>query len=165
MTKEREKKRKEKINQKTAEISLSFQTNWGLKKLYSTLDDAVVAKVKYELECIQQLDLTQDLLSVKALVTDVKSTLEIVPVADSGDFCDSLVALALGIGRTDNLENVKAKNEWADKMKKKILYLHYPNDIRNQVVNYLKIMNYNISTFLGKPVVKFSKLYVVIDKD
>lgn len=164
MSKNREQKRKEKIKQKTAVVSLAFQTNWGLKKLYGSIDDSILDNVKIELDSIQQLNLTQEILSIKVLVQEIRDALGADPVADCGDFCDSLVTLALGIGKVSDIQNFFSKTTWADKVQKKMLTIFYPDDIRNQVVAYLKTKNYNTSTYLGKPIVKFNQIYIVIER-
>lgn len=68
-------KKKEKNNRKIEKVSLAFQTKWGLQKLFGVIDPFVMDMVQVELECIQELDLTQDLLLIKLLVQEVRSQL------------------------------------------------------------------------------------------
>lgn len=164
MIKKKDQKKKEKNNLKTAVVSLAFQTNWGLKKIYGVIDEFILEIAKEELECIQELNLIQEILSIKMLVQDIKSSLNVVPAVDCGDFCDSIVALALDICDISDTSRICIPASWQAKAKKKILTIHYPDNIRNKVVEYLKNKNYNVSTYLGKPIVKFNQIFIQIER-
>ena len=156
-------KRIDMVKQKALIESFIFQTNWGLKKLYNTPSNSIVAMTKTELDSIIDLNLFEDLLVIKKIVDDVKSTFNIEPVAERGDFC-SFVALALGIGRTNNITELNAPADWKGLADKKILSIYYPNDVRNSIVDFAKQNGYNVSTYLGKPMIKLSKLFVLLDR-
>ena len=138
------KKRNDTIKQKTMIESLIFQTNWGIKRIYGSPEDSITEMVKTELDCIVDLNLFEDLLMIKKFVDDVKSTFSIEPVAERGDFCNSLVALALGIGRTNIITELNAPADWQGLAEKKILGIYYTNDIRNAIVDYAKRNAYNM---------------------
>ena len=157
-------KRNDTIKQKTMIESLIFQTNWGIKKIYGSPEDSITEMVKTELDCIVELNLVEDLLMIKKFVDDVKSVFSIEPVADRGDFCNSLVALALGIGRINIITELDAPADWQGLAEKKILSIYYTNDIRNTIVDYAKQNAYNISTYLGKPIIRLSKIFVLLDR-
>ena len=157
-------KRNDTIKQKTMIESLIFQTNWGIKKIYGSPEDSITEMVKTELDCIVELNLFEDLLMIKKFVDDVKSAFSIEPVAERGDFCNSLVALALGIGRINIITELNAPADWQGLAEKKILGIYYTNDIRNAIVDYAKQNGYNVSTYLGKPVIKLSKIFVLLDR-
>ena len=150
------------IKQKALIESLIFQTNWGIKKIYGSPEDSITEMVKTELDCIVELNLFEDLLMIKKFVDDVKSAFSIEPVAERGDFCNSLVALALGIGRT--ITELNAPADWQGLVEKKILSIYYPNEMRNRIVDYAKQNAYNISTYLGKPIIKLNKIFVMLDR-
>lgn len=157
-------KKKEKNNRKIEKVSLAFQTEWGLKKLFGVIDPFVMDMVQVELECIQELDLTQDLLLIKLLVQEVRSQLGYEPAVDYGDFCDSIVALGLKIADISNTSLITSPAAWQDKVKNKILTIYYPDNVRNKVIEYLKARGFNVSTYLGKPIVKFNQLYVKVER-
>ena len=157
-------KRNDTIKQKTMIESLIFQTNWGIKKIYGSPEDSITEMVKTELDYIVELNLVEDLLIIKKFVDDVKSTFNTEPVAERGDFCNSLVALALGIGRTNIITELNAPADWQGLAEKKILGIYYTNDIRNTIVDFAKQNGYNISTYLGKPIIKLSKIFVLLDR-
>ena len=152
------------IKQKALIESLIFQTNWGIKKIYGSPEDSITEMVKTELDCIVELNLVEDLLIIKKFVDDVKSTFSTEPVAERGDFCNSLVALALGIGRINIIIELNAPADWQGLAEKKILGIYYTNDIRNAIVDYAKQNAYNISTYLGKPIIKLNKIFVILDR-
>ena len=152
------------IKQKAMIESFIFLTNWGLKKLYTTPSNSVVTMTRTELDCIMDLNLFEDLLMIKKFVDDVKSAFNIKPVAERGDFCNSCVALALGIGRMNVITELNMPTDWKRLAEKKILSIYYPNDVRNSIVDYAKQNGYNVSTYLGKPMIKLSKLFVLLDR-
>ena len=157
-------KRNDTIKQKTMIESLIFQTNWGIKRIYGSPEDSITEMVKTELDYIVELNLVEDLLIIKKFVDDVKSAFSIEPVAERGDFCNSLVALALGIGRTNIITELNAPADWQGLAEKKILGIYYTNDIRNTIIDYAKQNGYNISTYLGKPIIRLSKIFVLLDR-
>ena len=152
------------IKQKALIESLIFQTNWGIKKIYGSPEDSITEMVKTELDCIVELNVFEDLLMIKKFVDDVKSAFSIETVAERGDFCNSLVALALGIARINIITELNAPADWQGLAEKKILGIYYTNDIRNAIVDYAKQNAYNISTYLGKPIIKLNKIFVMLDR-
>ena len=164
MKNKHQKKQSNTVKQKAMIDSLIFQTNWGIKKLYKAPSDFILTLVKVELDYIIELNLFEDLLMIKKFVDDVKSAFSIEPVAERGDFCNSLVALALGVGRTNIITGLNAPADWQGLAEKKILGIYYTNDIRNTIVDYAKQNAYNISTYLGKPIIKLNKIFVMLDR-
>ena len=157
-------KRNDTIKQKTMIESLIFQTNWGIKRIYGSPEDSITEMVKTELDCIVELNLFEDLLKIKKFVDDVKSTFSTEPVAEHGDFCNSLVAHALGIAHKNKTTELSTPADWLKLAEKKILSIYYTNDIRNTIVDYAKQNSYNVSTYLGKPMIKFNNLFLLIER-
>ena len=157
-------KRNDIIKPKALIESLIFQTNWGIKKIYGSPEDSITEMVKTELDCIVELNLFEDLLMIKKFVDNVKSTFSTVPVAERGDFCNSLATLALGIGRMGKITHLNVPADWKRLVEKKILGIYYTNDIRNTIVEYAKQNGYNVSTYLGKPMIKFSHLFLLLER-
>jgi hypothetical protein len=90
--------------------------------------------------------------------------LGVEPIPELGDFYYSLVAISLGIAKIADINKFPVPTAWHDLIKKKILSIYYPDEIRNQVVEYAKNKNYNTSTYLGQPIVKFNRLFIKIDR-
>ena len=152
------------IKQKALIESLIFQTNWGIKKLYKTPSDIISTLVKVELDYIIELNLFEDLLLLKMFIENVKSVFGVEPIAEYGDFNRSLVALALGIGKVNDIEKVGIPIAWHELLEKKILSIYYPTGVRNSIVDYAKQNGYNVSTYLGKPIIKLNKLFILLDR-
>lgn len=152
------------IKQKAMIESLVFQTNWGLKKFYNTPNNSVVAMTKTELDSIVDLNLFEDLLMIKKFVDDVKSAFKIEPVAERGDLCNSWVAIALGISKLNETTELHISADWQELAEKKIIGIYYPKDIRNTIVDYAKNNGYNTSTYLGKPIIKLNKIFLLLER-
>ena len=157
-------KRNDTIKQKALIESLIFQTNWGIKKIYGSPEDSITEIIKTELDCIVELNLVEDLLIIKKFVDDVKSAFNIKPVAERGDFCNSCVAFALGIGGMNVITELNMPADWKRLAEKKILSIYYPNDVRNSIVDYAKQNGYNVSTYLGKPMIKLNKVFLLLER-
>lgn len=150
--------------QKAMVDSLVFQTNWGIKKLYGTPNDLITILVKTELDYIVELNLFEDLLLVKKFIDKVKQVFGVEPVAELGDFYRSPVALALGIGKIDDIAKLNTPIAWHELLEKKLLSIYYPTDVRNSIVDYAKNNGYNTSTYLGKPIIKLNKFFVLLER-
>ena len=157
-------KRSNTVKQKVIIESLVFQTNWGLKKLYEAPNDFIETLVKIELDYIVELNLFEDLLMIKKFVDDVKSTFDIEPVAERGDFCRSPVAIALGIGKVDDITKIRTPIAWHELLAKKLLSIYYPTDMRNSIADYAKNNGYNTSTYFGKPMIKFNVIFLLLER-
>lgn len=164
MKNKHQKKRSNTVKQKAMIESLIFQTNWGIKKLYKNPSDLISTLVKVELGYIIELNLFEDLLMIKKFVDDVKSTFDIEPVAERGDFCRSPVAIALGIGKVDDITKIRTPIAWHELLAKKLLSIYYPTDMRNSIVDYAKQNGYNVSTYLGKPIIKLNKVFLLLER-
>ena len=164
MKNKHQKKQSNTVKQKAMIDSLIFQTNWGIKKLYKAPSDFILTLVKVELDYIIELNLFEDLLMIKKFIDDVKSTFDIEPVAERGDFCRSPVAIALGIGKVDDITKIRTPIAWHELLAKKLISLYYPNDVRNSIVDYAKQNGYNVSTYLGKPIIKLNKVFLLLER-
>lgn len=164
MKNKHQKKQSNTVKQKAMIDSLIFQTNWGIKKIYKSPTDSVITMANAELNSIIELKLFEDLLTVKKFVDDVKSVFYIEPVTERGDFCNSLVAIALGIGKLNETTELHIPADWKRLAEKKILSIYYPNDVRNSIVDYAKQNGYNVSTYLGKPIIKLNKVFLLLER-
>ena len=164
MKNKHQKKQSNTVKQKAMIDSLIFQTNWGIKKLYKTSSDIISTLVKVELDYIIELNLFEDLLMIKKFVDDVKSTFDIEPVAERSDFCRSPVAIALGIGKVDDITKIRTPIAWHELLAKKLLSIYYPTDMRNSIADYAKNNGYNTSTYFGKPMIKFNVIFLLLER-
>ena len=165
MTKKRKQNRKNELSTKRAIESIRFQTHIGLKQIGRKDTDMFHWLADVEINVIAELDLTDDILGIKNLVEGVRRELNVEPTLEKGDFCTSIVAIALGISKIPVLDDMKMPVvNWQDRINKKILALYYPEESRNAVAEWAKANDYNTSTYLGRPVVKFKQLFIIIER-
>lgn len=116
------------------------------------------------MDTIAELELAQDLMAIKSLVDGAKQSFMVTPTTEKGDFTKSPTAIALGIAFVNDLNSIGIPLTWREMVGRKLLSIYYPEEYRNQVVDWAKANGYNTSTYLGKPIVKFSKLFLVIGR-
>lgn len=158
-------KRNDVLKQRRDAESLSFLTNWGLKNLYGGIDETFYKLAKVEVDYLAELGLVLDILSIKGLVDAIKTALNVEPCANLGDFCNSIVALALGIAKHNDIKNMGLPITWHEQLKKKLLKIYYPEEVRNKIFEWAKENGFNTSTYLGQPIVKFSKVFILLERD
>lgn len=165
MTKKRKQNRKNELFKKSAVESIRFQTHFGLKQIGRKDTDMFHRLADAEINVIEELDLTDDILDIKNLVEGVKRALNVEPALEKGDFCTSIVSIALGISKIPVLDDMQIPVvNWPDQINKKLLTLYYPEESRNAVAEWAKANDYNTSTYLGRPVVKFKQLFIIIER-
>lgn len=165
MAKKRKQNRKNELSKKRAVESIRFQTHIGLKQIGRKDTDMFHWLADAEINVIAELDLTDDILGIKNFVESVRRALNVEPTPEKGDFCTSIVAIALGISQIPVLDDMKMPVvNWLDQINKKILTLYYPEESRNAVAEWAKANGYNTSTYLGRPVVKFKRLFIIIER-
>ena len=166
MAKKKNQNHREKLEKKSAVESLKFQTHFGLRQLgRADMKNHHHALADAEVNVIAELGLTDDILGVKNLTEGIKRDLNVEPTTDKGDFCTSVVAIALGIARISEVDHKADPMSWEEQIEKKILTIYYPEEWRNGVVEWAKANGYNTSTYLGRPIVKFNKLFVIIERE
>lgn len=164
MIKKKNQNRKQQIANKNAVESLRFQTHYGLKVKGYEEGDLFQQLADIEVDFISELGLTQDILGIKKMIDGVRANLHEEPTPMIGDFCTSICAIALKIASIPELDKMQLPVCWQEQVDKKILTIFYPDEKRNAVVEWAKMNGYNTSTYLGKPIVKFTKLYIRIER-
>lgn len=164
MTKKKNQNRKQQIANKNAVESLRFQTHYGLKVKGYEEGDLFQQLADIEVDFISELGLTQDILDIKKMIDGVRTNLHEDPTPMIGDFCTSICAIALKIASIPELDKMQLPVSWQEQVDKKILTIFYPDEKRNAVVEWAKTNGYNTSTYLGQPIVKFTKLYIRIER-
>lgn len=164
MAKNKNQKRKDAISLKNAQENLRFQVQWGLKKLGVSEGEVIYKLAMVELEHIAELGLTQDLLNMKKLIDGVEQQFVASVTPDKAPFAQSIVCIALGIARLNDMACLGLPMNWADAIMQKMLPVHFSDSVRNDVVAWAKQNGFNTSTYLGKPIAKFSHIYLIIDR-
>lgn len=163
MKKKNDPKRKAALMQKTAVETLEFQTIWGLKQLGvdAELNECALA----ELASIKELGVTYDLLNMKRFAEGVRQALQTNVVVDMGELAKSVICVALGISRVSDVQQLAVSQcSWDELLKQKLLIVYYPADVRNEVVAWAMENGFTTSTYLGQPIIKFSKIFLAIKR-
>ena len=163
MAKKKNQKKAEAQAKKSAVESLRFQAHWGLKQR-GCEDDMFHKHVDAEVDIIAELELAQDMLAMKALVDDVKQAFGVTPTPEKGDLTKSPTAVALGIAYVEDMNNMGNPLSWSEMKEQKLVKIYYPEEYSNQIIDWAKANDYNTSTYLGRPIVKFCKLYIIIER-
>ena len=164
MAKKENQKRKQELAERKAVESLVFQVHYGLKMLGCKDNDLSHKLADAEIGVISQLGLTQDILNLKNLIDGVKRDLFIEPMPESGDFCESVSAIALGIARAQSMDYMNVPANWEALTNKKLLTISYLENMRNKVVEWARANGFTTSTYLGHPIVKFNKINVILKR-
>ena len=164
MTKKKNQKKAEAHAKKSAVETLRFQAHWGLKQLGHDDGNLFHQFVDTEVNFIAELELAQDMLAMKALVDDVKQAFGVTPTPEKGDLTKSPTAVALGIAYVEDMNIMGNPLSWNEMKEQKLLKIYYPEEYRNQIINWAKQKGFNTSTYLGMPIIKFSHIFLVMDR-
>ena len=157
----KDKKRKAVIEMKAKMESLRFQTLWGAAQKVGEIVPAVESRIDEELRLFSNLQLAADLIDLKNAIDRIKNELGHDNEPTVGLLAGSMVAYCLGLepenpmlfDKTPDLSDLKLPLQLA---------VSYDNNIRNSVAEWLKANGYDMSTFLGQPVLKLTNSRVVI---
>ena len=164
MAKKKNHKKAEAHAKKSSVETLRFQAHRGLKQLGHDDGNLFHQFVDTEVNFIAELELAQDMLAMKALVDDVKQAFGVTPTPEKGDLTKSPTAVALGIAYVEDMNNMGNPLSWSEMNEQKLVKIYYPEEYRNQIIDWAKANDYNTSTYLGRPIVKFCKLYIIIER-
>lgn len=162
-TKKKNTHKQEALARKNALQSLEFLISFGIKQI--GVESTFHKQTDAELKEIIELDLYKDLLEIKKLVDAIKLHFSANVMKDKGDLCCSCVCIALGISRVEDIHSIKINpNMWKGLLNKKLIPLYYPEKIRNKVIAWAHENGYTTSTYLGQPIIKFNKLFLLIKR-
>ena len=140
--------------------SLQFQAEWGAKKLGVEISDVVRQRITEEVMVLGNMGLVEAVLTLKDTIEGIKGRFALNPEDVSGALEGSMVAFCVGIldkNPMDNDEVIDPNILNTPCMVK----LKFDNDVRNQVVEWVREKNYGeVKTMLGKPVLKLKNMIV-----
>ena len=140
--------------------SLQFQAEWGAKKLGVEMSDVVRQRITEEVMVLGNMGLVEAVLTLKDTIEGIKGRFALNPEDVSGAREGSMVAFCVGIldkNPMDSDEVIDPNILNAPCMVK----LKFDNDVRNQVVEWVREKNYGeVKTMLGKPVLKLMNMIV-----
>lgn len=164
MTKRKNQKKVETQAKKSAVETLRSQAHWGLKQLGPEDGNLFHLLVDAEVDFIAELNLAQDILAIKSLIDGAKQSFAVTPTPENGNFVKSPTAVSLGIASIEDINNIGIPLNWSEMIEHKLLTIYYPEEYRNQIIDWAKSNGYNTSTYRGRPIIKFSKLYIIIER-
>lgn len=145
--------------------ALRFQAHCGLRQLGQEEDGMFHKLVDAEIDIIARMGLAQDLQAILLFVEEVKQRFSVTPTPGRGDFTKSPTAVALGIATINDMDDMKLPLiTWSEVKEQKFLSVYYQEEDCDKIVNWAKVNGFNVSTYLGRPVLKFRKLYVTLVK-
>ena len=140
--------------------SLQFQAEWGAKKFGVEMSDVVRQRITEEIMVLGNMGLVEAVLTLKETIEGIKGRFALNPEDVSGALEGSMVAFCVGIldkNPMDSDEVIDPNILNAPCMVK----LKFDNDVRNQVVEWVRERNYGeVKTMLGKPVLKLKNMIV-----
>lgn len=140
--------------------SLQFQAEWGAKKLGVEISDVVRQRITEEVMVLGNMGLVEAVLTLKDTIEGIKGRFALNPEDVSGALEGSMVAFCVGIldkNPMDSDEVIDPNILNTPCMVK----LKFDNDVRNQVVEWVREKNYGeVKTMLGKPVLKLMNMIV-----
>ena len=114
-----------------------------------------------ELDAICQNGLTDALLDLAKIVEGIRKELGFDQEADKCSLNGSLVPFILGITSTQPDCTTYVSDIFTAQQPLQVT-IAYDNEIRNQAVNWMKANGYEISSYLGQPLLKLKNLKIVI---
>ena len=140
--------------------SLQFQAEWGAKRLGVNIGDVERQRIAEEIMVLGNMDLVDAVLALKDTIEGIKGQFSLNPEGVSGALDGSMVAFCVGIMDknpmdSDEVINPNVLNAPCT------MKLKFDNDVRNQIVDWVREKNYGeVKTMLGKPVVTLKNMIV-----
>lgn len=161
----KDKKRKMQLQQKALNESFEFQTLYGARQKFETLTPEIQQRIHEELLVFTNLGLAKDLMVLKDVIDKVKQQLGFCAEPCKGILAESYVAFAIGIEATNPMETEANLNpkDFQDSLPI-ALTICYDNEIRNKVVDWMKTQGFELTTYLGQPVLKLEHTRIIIKR-
>ena len=162
MSKNRDQKRKAQLAVRAKNESFRFQVEFTRKQKGINII-GMEQNLTAELDAICQNSLTDALLDMARIIEGIRKELGYEQEADKCSLNGSLVPFILGItvtqpnSTTYNPDIFKAQHLLQ-------VTIAYDNEIRNQAVNWMKANGYEISSYLGQPLLKLKNVRIVIKR-
>ena len=162
MSKNKDQKRKAQLAVRAKNESFRFQVEFTRKQKGIDIM-GMEQNLTTELDAICQNDLTDALLDLAKIIEGIRKELGFEQEADKCSLNGCLVPFILGITTTqpDNATYVPGIFSAQQPLQ---VTIAYDNEIRNQAVNWMKANGYEISSYLGQPLLKLKNLRIVIKR-
>lgn len=162
MSKNNDQKRKAQLATRAKNESFRFQVEYARKQKGIDIM-GMEQNLNAELDAICQNDLTDALLDLAKIVEGIQKELSFEQEADKCSLNGSLVPFILGITATKPNDATYVPGIFAAQQPLQVT-IAYDNEIRNQAVNWMKANGYEISSYLGQPLLKLKNVRIVINR-
>lgn len=162
MSKNRDQKRKAQLATRAKYESFRFHVEFTRKQKGIDIM-GMEQNLTAELDAICQNDLTDALLDMAKIIEGIRNELGFEQEADKCSLNGTLVPFILGISTTQPDSATYVPGIFTAQQPLQMT-IAYDNEIRNQAVNWMKENGYEISSFLGQPLLKLKNLRIVIKR-
>ena len=160
MSMNKDQKRKAQLAARAKNESFRFQVEFTRKQKCIELM-GMEQNLTTELDDICQNNLTDALLDLAKIVEEVRKELGFEQEVDKCSLNGSLVPFILGITATQPDSTTYVPGIFTAQQPLHV-NIAFDNEIRNQVVNRMKANGYEISSYLGQPLLKLKNVRIVI---
>ena len=160
MSKNKDQKRKAQLATRAKNESFRFQVEY-MRKQKDIDITGMEQNLTNELDAICQNGLTDALLDLAKIVEGIRKELGFEQEADKCSLNGTLVPFILGITATQPNNTTYVPGLFTAQQPLHV-NIAFDNEIRNQAVNWMKANGYEISSYLGQPLLKLKNLRIVI---
>ena len=162
MSKNKDQKRKAQLAVRAKNESFRFQVEYTRKQKGINIM-GMEQKLAAELDAICQNGLTDALLDMARMIEGIRKELGFEQEADKCSLNGSLVSFILGITEFQPACATYVPDLFTAQQPLQVT-IAYDNEIRNQAVNWMKANGYEISSYLGQPLLKLKNVRIVIKR-
>ena len=160
MSKNKDQKRKAQLAARAKNESFRFQVEFTRKQKCIDIM-GMEQNLTTELDAICQNDLTDALLDLAKIVEGVRKELGFEQEADKCSLNGSLVPFILGITTVQPDSTTYVPGLFTAQHPLQVT-IAFDNEIRNQAVKWMEANGYEISSYLGQPLLKLKNARIVI---
>ncbi|MBO6256369.1 MAG: hypothetical protein J6O49_22430 [Bacteroidaceae bacterium] len=162
MSKNKDLKRKAQLAARAKNESFRFQVEFTRKQKCIDIM-GMEQNLTTELDAICQNDLTDALLDLAKIVEGVRKELGFEQEADKCSLNGSLVPFILGITTVQPDSTTYVPGLFTAQHPQQVT-IAFDNEIRNQAVKWMEANGYEISSYLGQPLLKLKNARIVISR-
>ena len=162
MSKNRDQKHKAQLATRAKNESFRFQVEFTRKQKGIDIM-GMEQNLTTELDAICRNGLTDALLDMARIIEGIRKELGFEQEVDKCSLNGSLVPFILGITATQPNSTTYVLDIFTAQLPLQVT-IAYDNEIRNRVVDWMKINGYEISSYLGQPLLKLKNARIVIKR-
>lgn len=160
MSKNKDQKRKAQLATRAKNESFRFQVEY-MRKQKGINIMGMKQVLTMELDAICQNGLTDALIDLANILEGIRKELGFEQEADKCSLNGSLVPYILGITSTQPDSATNVSGIFTEQQPLQVT-IAFDNEIRNQAVKWIEANGYEISSYLGQPLLKLKNVRIVI---